>query len=528
MRVTRPISLRWLSMATFVVAVTGTMACAQTIDPRQVKRAPARPAAAKAVKPVKPPAAARIAPRVVPPVRAIGTAPAGRLPARPAPSLPARTATTPPKLLPGTRPPLGAAVNVPGAPPRAAITPGRIVPGPLPGGATRPGALPPGGAAARVPNSPAPLRSPRTNVGALPPAGAPNARVPASGLRQSSLPRPGAALPRPGVTLPRPGMGLPRPTAALPRGAGRFGGSPTWTAMRQRYYVAPPRSVGPPPGIGIGRTRHEMAYSGVPPRDEVRFVTNEVVVQVANTVPRAQVETVARQLGIAMVATHGFDAAGRTLYQFRSSNGRDVRDVIRQLEQNNIVAAAQPNYVYQFVQNAPPAALPPRMPASSLPPPAAPSAAATAPMSLPPRALPAGDPSQYSIEKLHLGEVHRLARGRNVAIAVIDSEIDERHPDLQGAHRRAFRSLRPTQSTAHPRHRHGRCHRRQVSPARSRAGREHPCHQGVRRQAARRRSHQLPDPQRPRLRRAARRAHHQHELCRPLRRDDRAQAARGL
>ena len=29
--------------------------------------------------------------------------------------------------------------------------------------------------------------------------------------------------------------------------------------------------------------------------------------------------------------------------------------------------------------------------------------------------------------------MHQLARGRNVSIAVIDSEIDERHPDLQGA-----------------------------------------------------------------------------------------------
>jgi hypothetical protein len=434
MHVDKSLSLRLLPMVAFFVAVTWTVASAQTTDP-QTRPAPARPATTKAVKPVKPPVAARIPPRVVPPVRTIGTQPAGRLPTAAAPSLPARTAIPPlpsnlnigGRSLPlptnlniGARPPLGANVNIPGATPApgrvaprpalpgAATSPGRIAPGPArPGGAARSAALPPTGGAAPL-NSRAPLTSPRQNAGA-PPLGGANARNPATGLRQSSLPRPGGALPRPGAGLPRPAGALPRSATALPRGPGRFGGSPAWTAVRQRYLVAPPRSTGPPPGLGIGRTPHEMTYSGVPPRDELRFVSNEVVVQIANTVPRAQVETVARQLGVALVATHGFDAAGRTLYQFRSSNGRDVRDVIRQLEQNRIVAAAQPNYVYQLDQSAP------------------------APTSLPPRALPDGDPSQYTIEKLHLGEVHQLVRGRNVTIAVIDSEIDERHPDLQGA-----------------------------------------------------------------------------------------------
>ena len=47
--------------------------------------------------------------------------------------------------------------------------------------------------------------------------------------------------------------------------------------------------------------------------------------------------------------------------------------------------------------------------------------------------LPAGDPAQYAIEKLHLVAAHRLATGRNVSIAVVDSEIDGGNPDLRGA-----------------------------------------------------------------------------------------------
>src|SRR5262249_60661773 len=48
------------------------------------------------------------------------------------------------------------------------------------------------------------------------------------------------------------------------------------------------------------------------------------------------------------------------------------------------------------------------------------------------QSLPAGDAGQYVIEKFHLGAVHRLASGRNVTIAVVDSEIDGAHPDLRG------------------------------------------------------------------------------------------------
>jgi subtilisin family serine protease len=45
---------------------------------------------------------------------------------------------------------------------------------------------------------------------------------------------------------------------------------------------------------------------------------------------------------------------------------------------------------------------------------------------------------QYGPRKIHLPEAHRLALGRNVAVAVIDSAVDVRHPDLEGAAVRAF------------------------------------------------------------------------------------------
>src|SRR5262249_26528537 len=160
-------------------------------------------------------------------------------------------------------------------------------------------------------------------------------------------------------------------------------------------------------------------FSGVPPVGEVRFVPNEFVVQVANTVPRAQVEALSRQLGVSVVASQSFDGTGRTIYQFRSTSGRDVRDMVRQLEQNQIVAAAQPTYVFRFSQsrsvstrpwppspdNAPAETPPATGPPEGVPSEPTPSSAASRP------ALPAGDPTQYVINKLQLAAVHQQSRG---------------------------------------------------------------------------------------------------------------------
>jgi subtilisin family serine protease len=65
-----------------------------------------------------------------------------------------------------------------------------------------------------------------------------------------------------------------------------------------------------------------------------------------------------------------------------------------------VVAAAQANYTYELSQEA---------------------AAETA-----------GDAGQYILDKLKLNDIHRVVKGANVSIAVIDSEIDATHPDLEG------------------------------------------------------------------------------------------------
>jgi subtilisin family serine protease len=120
------------------------------------------------------------------------------------------------------------------------------------------------------------------------------------------------------------------------------------------------------------------------------------------------VDAAARRLGLTAVSSQSLTLSGGTLFHFRIDNGRSVSDVVRDLEAENI-GVAQPNYVYHLQQDA-------HAPASPTPAPA----------------LPRGDPAQYVVRKLRLPEVHKIATGANVLVAVIDSQVDTAHPDLNG------------------------------------------------------------------------------------------------
>jgi hypothetical protein len=146
-------------------------------------------------------------------------------------------------------------------------------------------------------------------------------------------------------------------------------------------------------------------FTGVPPRDETRFVGNEMVFHVAADVSPQTVDDAARRLGLSTLGSQNLSLGG-TLFRFRIIDGRPVADVVRALEAEQL-GVAQPNYVYKSQQEIAPAA----------------ARAAVSPNTA----------QQYVSNKLRLAEAHRLARGTGVTVAVIDSEIDARHPDLNGA-----------------------------------------------------------------------------------------------
>ena len=148
----------------------------------------------------------------------------------------------------------------------------------------------------------------------------------------------------------------------------------------------------------------QRGFTGVPPVNERRFIQNEMVLHIGADVSPETVQSVATRLGLTQVGYQRFDLVGRGLYRFRINDGRSVSDVIRAMEAEKITATAQPNYVFRLQQDL--------------------NAA---------RRSTATQGYQYILAKWRLPDVHRAATGKNVLVAMIDSEVDQRHPDLAGA-----------------------------------------------------------------------------------------------
>jgi hypothetical protein len=147
------------------------------------------------------------------------------------------------------------------------------------------------------------------------------------------------------------------------------------------------------------------ARGGVPPANERRYRPDEVLTQFASSVPNDIIDALGRRLRLNRVAS--FTSNDVTMSRWTIPDRRSVLAVIRSLEAERIVLAAQPNYVYQLQQQLAPADEPP----------------AAAPVGQ-------GDPGQYTLAKLRLREAHELAKGDKVLIAVIDSGVDLAHPEL--------------------------------------------------------------------------------------------------
>jgi subtilisin family serine protease len=119
-----------------------------------------------------------------------------------------------------------------------------------------------------------------------------------------------------------------------------------------------------------------------------------------NASPQA-IAQVARRFNLAHLETQRFDLIGATFYRWRIGGRRTVPATVNRLASQSIVAMVQPNYLFVTEQQT----------------------AAGAPVLH-------GDPAQYVLSKLEIEQAHQLATGKSVLLAVIDSAIDARHPDL--------------------------------------------------------------------------------------------------
>jgi subtilisin family serine protease len=151
----------------------------------------------------------------------------------------------------------------------------------------------------------------------------------------------------------------------------------------------------------------QNAINGVPPVNEHRYVSDEVVLLLKGNPTTAVVEGLARGYHLTRLESQSFGLLGGTAYRWRIPNGRTVTSVTTELAADHRIAWSQPNYYFEGQQ----AGL------------AGEGAEKT---------QSEGEIAQYAIAKLRLSEAHGLATGDKVLVAVIDSGIDTSHPELQG------------------------------------------------------------------------------------------------
>jgi subtilisin family serine protease len=181
--------------------------------------------------------------------------------------------------------------------------------------------------------------------------------------------------------------------------------------------LGPPLAAQLPPGGG------RASGSGVPPTGERRFVADEIVTEVSANVPPQAIEAMARRYNLTRLDSVTLPLIGSTVYRWRVGGRRSVADIVGAIEdQHAVIASAQPNYVFSLQEDV--AKDPPRT---------------------------GDDAAQYVRGKLQIDQAHHLATGKNVPIAVIDSEIDANHPDLAGTAMKSFDALGGEQKP----HQHG-------------------------------------------------------------------------
>jgi len=165
----------------------------------------------------------------------------------------------------------------------------------------------------------------------------------------------------------------------------------------------------------------DRGFTAVPPPTETRLVRTEMVFRVGPNASPQALQAAMRRHGLTPISSENMGLAGGTVYHFQVTSGRPVGEVIRAMEAENL-GVPSANYTFVLTQDQQPAKEEPaenEQPAAEDPDLAGRNEK--------------GASEQYVVNKLQLAEVHKVATGRGVLVAVVDSAIDMNHPDLAGA-----------------------------------------------------------------------------------------------
>ena len=174
------------------------------------------------------------------------------------------------------------------------------------------------------------------------------------------------------------------------------------------------RGIGPlGPGGGGDGLSGGGRVGGVPPAGERRFVPDEVLVEFQPRVSPQTIARFARVFNLTQLDSQRFALlGGATFYRWRVAPGSSVPGMVARLQNQVIVASAQPNYLFTVQDE-----LSQTRPAA------------------------AGDEAQYALRTLQIEQAQQIATGKDVSVAVIDSEIEASHPDLVGSIKKKFDAL---------------------------------------------------------------------------------------
>ena len=176
-------------------------------------------------------------------------------------------------------------------------------------------------------------------------------------------------------------------------------GPPGWLLGSLLTSLEPPPPP-PPPSPPQPTFQQKLTRGGhvdIPPRGLIAFVPNEILVE-ADAGDAARLEALLRRLQLTRLEIQTFTLTGRTLQRWHIDGNATVRVVLQQVANLGGVNA-QANYLYILPQQ---------------------------------EAAKSDAGPQYVVGKLHLTEAHRVSTGNDVVVAVIDSKIDTKHPDLAG------------------------------------------------------------------------------------------------
>ena len=262
------------------------------------------------------------------------------------------------------------------------------------------------------------MRTPNLNVGARVPTINPTV---APRINPTVAARPNVSVERVARTPPtrimnstlrvRPGAGVP---STLPYA--RF--SPNLYPACQSALRGPDGECFDRPVVSAGgggdanSARKGKGGSGknnVPAAVNLRTIRNELVAEIDGALSNAEADELARRHGLERIASQSFRLLGSTIGLFRIVDNRPVDTVRRELAADGSVRSVQLNFRY-FLQDQ-------KKPATE------------------------GDAAQYAVAQLRLPQAHSVVRGMNVTIAVIDSGIDARHPELANSVSDSFDAL---------------------------------------------------------------------------------------